>query len=241
MKNNFPTMEAKLQACQETVGYVFHNPILLQTALTHSSGATSADEFNERLEFLGDSVLGLIACDWLFNNYPQFREGQMTQLKSSLVSRNTCANWARQIDIQRFLCVANMGKKGANQLSENILADAFEALIGAIYLDGGFTAAREYALKLVRTECERLIQADQFSTAKTTLQAYSQKHFGVSPVYSTLDEQGPEHSRSFQVEVQLGSRRFPAAWGNSKKKAETLAAENALHELAETQTDEQKD
>ena len=219
-----------LEQCQEVIGYRFRQPELLQAALTHASGATDRLASNERLEFLGDAVLGLVVCEQLFHKYPQYMVGELTKLKSVVVSRQTCAQLAQQLGLDRFLRVGP-GVGRAGPLPRNLLGDVFESLIGAIYLDGGLEVARSWVLQHVGPFLERLASTAQYENAKSLLQQLAQKQFGVTPVYQVLDEKGPDHCKCFQVVAVVGKERFAPAWGRSKKDAEQKAAANALAQL----------
>jgi ribonuclease-3 len=219
-----------LKQCQEVIGYRFQQPELLQAALTHASGATDRLASNERLEFLGDAVLGLVVCEQLFHRYPQYMVGELTKLKSVVVSRQTCAQLAQQLGLDRFLRVGpGIGRAGP--FPRNLLGDVFESLIGAIYLDGGLEVARSWVLQHVGPFLERLASTAQYENAKSLLQQLAQKQFGVTPVYQVLDEKGPDHCKCFQVVAVVGKERFAPAWGRSKKDAEQKAAANALAQL----------
>ncbi len=219
-----------LKQCEEVIGYHFRQPELLQAAVTHASGASDRLASNERLEFLGDAVLGLVVCEQLFHKYPQYMVGELTKLKSVVVSRQTCAQLAQQLGLDRFLRVGP-GVRRAGPLPRNLLGDFFESLIGAIYLDGGLEVARSWVLQRVGPFLERIASSAQYESAKTLLQQLAQKQFGVTPVYQVLDEKGPDHSKCFRVVAVVGKNRFVPAWGRSKKDAEEKAAANALAEL----------
>jgi ribonuclease III len=221
---------ATLPGCEEAIGYVFKDPALLQSALTHSSMAMTRSASNERLEFLGDSVLSLVVVDELFHTRPDYDEGMMTQVKSYVVSRAACARYSEELDLKRFLKL-NRNIRNGQKLPLNILADAFESLIAAIYIDGGYETAREFVLRFLKPEIQRVIAGELQSSAKSDLQQLVQQGGGGTPIYRVLDEQGPEHARSFQIAVEIGGQRYPAAWGASKKLAESSAAQLALDAL----------
>jgi len=219
-----------LKQCEVVIGYHFRQPELLRAALTHASGASSRLGSNERLEFLGDAVLGLIVCEWLYEKYPHYLEGELTKLKSVVVSRRMCAQAAQQLGLDRFLRVGpGIGRAGP--LPMNLLGDVFESLIGAIYLDGGLEAARTWVLRHMAPIIDRLASTAQYENAKSLLQQLAQKRFGLTPVYQVLDEKGPDHCKCFQVAAVIGNERFAPAWGRSKKDAEQKAAANALAQL----------
>jgi ribonuclease-3 len=214
-----------LGRCQEVIGYTFKNIELLRSALTHSSCANTRTGSNERMEFLGDSVLGLIVASYIYDRYPQHQEGGLTKIKSTVVSRTTCERLSRKLELGRFLFI---GKGvGSETLTATILADVFEALIGAIYLDGGLEPARAFVLKHIEAEIQQAV-AGGLNNAKSVLQQVTQKRFAQTPRYMLLDEQGPEHNKCFKVAVEFDKKVYPAAWGRTKRQAETYAAQNAL-------------
>lgn len=218
---------AILDECQDVIGYRFQKPELLRAALTHTSGANTRAASNERLEFLGDSVLGLITCEQLFERFPDYQEGDLTKVKSVIVSRKTCAKFSQDIDLGAFLFLGK-GVQTHGDLPSNMLADVFEALVAAIFLDGGYDAAKGFVLHFIGPEIDRVARDAIGANAKSQLQTVVQREFGDAPRYFVLDEQGPEHSRSFKVAAQVNDERFPAAWGRTKKEAELKAAMNAL-------------
>lgn len=215
-----------LQACQGVIGYSFQDTKLLVEAITHPSGATNNQPEFERLEFLGDAVLGLVVVELLYRKYPQYQEGEMTQIKSAVVSRSSCAEFSRALGLHRFI---RLGRGlDANRLPENMLADVFESLVGAIYLDGGMPAATPFIERFLTPAIESSIQNLNTSNHKSRLQQVSQQNGNSLPKYLILDEQGPDHARSFKIAVVIDGHRYPAAWGPNKKIAESRAAQNAL-------------
>jgi ribonuclease-3 len=216
-----------LQECQEVIGYQFRHPELLRAALTHTSGANTRAASNERLEFLGDSVLGLVTCELLFLRFPDFQEGEMTKIKSAVVSRSTCAKFSRELELGDFLFLGRGMRSGA-ELPANILADVFESLVAAIYIDGGMEAVKPIITRYLLPEIDSVVRDAANNNYKSLLQQVSQREFGETPRYQVLDEQGPDHSRSFKVAVMIDNHIYPAAWGRNKKVAESLAAQNAL-------------
>jgi ribonuclease-3 len=219
-----------VQACQERLGYEFKNPALLYAALTHASGTDHRLNSNERLEFLGDAILGFVTCELLFNRYPEFLEGALTQIKSSVVSRTTCGRIGLRIGLPEFL-LTGKGMDLKRGLPRSLVANAFESVIAAIFLDGGIDAAREFLTGHLTEEIESIVEGNLQLNFKSSLQHIAQRDFGQPPSYHVLDEQGPDHHKSFQICAQIGPRRFAPAWGNNKKQAEQRAASNALAEL----------
>ncbi len=220
----------RLSVCQEQIGYRFRDPNLLLTALTHASGSTTRVQSNERLEFLGDAVLGLVVCEWLFKNYPEYLEGELTKIKSDVVSRKTCAKLSRKIGIEQFLIVGK-GLSSQHGVPRSLLSDVFEALVAAIYLDGGLDETRIWLLRWIEPEIQNAIGGHLGFNYKSLLQQMTQRDWGSAPMYVLTNERGPDHSKHFQVAVQIGSRQFGPAWGRSKKEAEQRAAGNAIAEL----------
>jgi ribonuclease-3 len=219
-----------IHSCQEVIGYSFQSPELLALALTHSSVAATRVESNERLEFLGDAVLGLIVCQELYERFGDLLEGQLTKIKSSVVSRRTCAEIAEQSGIAGLLFLGK-GMPAADALPQSVTAAVFEAIVGAIYLDGGLDATRQFVLENLRPFIDGAIATEHQWNYKSLLQQHSQRRWGVTPEYQLLDEKGPDHSKCFEVAVSIGGRHFSSAWGMSKKEAEQEAARRALHEL----------
>jgi ribonuclease-3 len=219
-----------LDECQDAIGYRFRKPELLRAALTHTSGANTRAASNERLEFLGDSVLGLITCEQLFLRFPDYQEGDMTKVKSVVVSRKTCAKFSQDIGLGDFLFLGK-GVSSYGEIPPNMLADVFESLVAAIFLDGGWEAAKEFVLRFMQPEIDRVAREAVSSNSKSQLQTVVQRQYGGTPRYYLLDEQGPEHDKCFKVAAQVGEHRFPAAWGRTKKEAELKAAVNALADI----------
>jgi ribonuclease-3 len=221
-----------LQECQKRLGYRFANELLLQEALTHSSSADNRLSSNERLEFLGDAVLGYIICDILFHRYTESLEGDLTKFKSALVSRSTCKKISEKLGMEEFL-ILGKGIQRNQFLPSSLLSNVVESLIAAIYLDGGMEAARDFIETHFRQEIESRENGGSGDNFKSELQQLAQRDFAMTPYYHLLDEKGPDHSKCFKICAQLGERRFEAAWGNSKKEAEQRAAENAVAQLHE--------
>lgn len=219
-----------LRQLEQIIDYKFSNTRLLVEALTHSSAATDRLSSNERLEFLGDAILSLVVCQRLFEQFKDYLEGDLTRIKSMLVSRGTCAQLSRQMSLQKFLTV---GKSMITNraLSGSLAAGALEAVIAAICLDGGFEAARSFILKIFDPLIERADKEQVHGNFKSLLQQYVQDRLNATLVYMLVDEKGPDHNKCFELEVVIGDRRFPSAWGTNKKEAEQKAALNALVEL----------
>jgi len=219
-----------LAACQETIGYKFCNIGLLRQSLMHASATGNRIESNERLEFLGDAILGMVICHELFIRFPRYLEGELTKIKSMVVSRRTCTRIAKNIGLGQFLCVGK-GMGGLAKLPSSCTAAVLEAIIGAIYIDGGDAAARSFILRHMGYLLDQADASQHQNNFKSMLQQHAQRIMDATPIYEMLDEKGPDHSKCFEVGVLIGSRRFASAWGTSKKDAEQLAAYYALQEL----------
>ena len=221
-----------LEECQDAIGYRFLKPDLLRAALTHTSGADTRLASNERLEFLGDAVLGLVVCEQLFLLFPEYEEGDLTKVKSAVVSRRTCARISKLLNLGDFLF---LGKGMHLQLAmpANLLADVFESLVAAIYLDGGMEAVKPFILKYIGPEIEEVAEGAHAGNYKSHLQQVAQREFNETPQYLLLDEKGPDHSKCFKVAAFIDKHPiFAAAWGRNKKEAEQKAAMNALAQIA---------
>ncbi len=220
----------KLEACQQRIAYRFRSMSLLQAALTHASGADHRLASNERLEFLGDAILGAIVCELLFHQYPDYLEGDLTKIKSVVVSRQSCAKISSSLGLHEFLIVGR-GMAANREVPPSLLADVFEALLAAVYLDGGDSQARRFIHRYVGPEIEAAAAGELGGNYKSQLQQLAQREFGNTPVYQLLDEKGPDHAKCFKVCAVVGGQRFPGAWGRNKKEAEQRAARHALAEL----------
>ncbi len=225
-----PEISDILEDCQTALAYRFQQPDLLRSALTHASGADSRLASNERMEFLGDSVLGLVVCERLFQRFPEYLEGEMTKIKSVVVSRRTCAAISRDLHLDDFLFMGK-GMSGSATVPMSVLADVFESLVAAIYLDGGLEPAREFILRHMGPEIDQVAEGTHGGNYKSLLQQVAQREFGATPQYQMLDEKGPDHSKCFKVAAQIGRQLYPGAWGRNKKEAEQKAALNALSHI----------
>jgi ribonuclease-3 len=219
-----------LEECQEAIGYSFRQPDLLRAALTHTSGANTRLASNERMEFLGDSVLGLVACEQLYLRFPDYQEGDLTKIKSVVVSRRTCARISKHLNLGDFLFTGRGMLDGAT-VPPSMLADVLESLIAAIYLDGGLDVAREFILRHLGPEIELVAESAHGGNFKSMLQQVAQREFGATPQYVMLDEKGPDHSKCFKVAAQIDRYTYVGAWGRNKKEAEQKAAMNALAQV----------
>lgn len=213
----------------------FKNSDLLTRALTHSSFANEHQEEghirladNEKLEFLGDAVLGFVAGAWLYSRFPDFDEGRLTSLRAALVRVAMLAEFARQAGLPALLRLGKGEIDTGGRNRSNILGDAFEALIGAIYLDQGIDAARAFIEQFLERATPMILQSNQDRDAKSRLQEWSQSTLNVTPRYKLVGTQGPDHAKVFTVEVWLGSELGATGTGTSKQVAEQRAATQAL-------------
>ncbi len=220
----------RLQACQRALGYEFADGSLLQKALTHSSIKSVENPSNERLEFVGDAILGMVISEHLFRAFPEFSEGQLTKVKSVVVSSRTLGKASRAIHVEEFISVGK-GIAVKRAIPRSLLANVFEAIVAAIYLDRGIEAARRFILDRLSDEIEKVLNNQHQKNYKSLLQHYVQKEFGEIPSYRVLDEQGPDHSKSFKVGAVVRDREYGVAWGRNKKEAEQRAAKEALRAL----------
>ncbi len=230
------TQSEALQRAQEITGYTFRDPARLHRALTHASLADHRLESNERLEFLGDAVLGLVVCEELYRVFPDELEGELTKLKSAVVSRRTCADIADRMQLTELIFLGK-GMEGRGKVPTSLRAAVFESIIGAIFLDGGFEAAKDFILEHIRDHIEAAAESDHQHNFKSLLQQHAQRQLSATPHYEQLDEKGPDHSKCFEICVTIGGRRFKSAWGNSKKEAEQKAAYLAMQELSRADFD----
>ncbi|MBP3445839.1 MAG: ribonuclease III [Clostridia bacterium] len=221
-------MKADIKELQEKLGYSFNDESLLIRALSHSSYVNenhSAGDSNERLEFLGDSVLGFITAENFYNNYKKLPEGELTKLRAAMVCEKSLAGFAQQIDLGSYLLLGKGENLTGGRNRPSIQADAFEAIIAAIYLDGGMDSARPFVLKYID---EAIRQHQSFKDYKTMLQEVVQRNPGELVEYVLVGESGPDHDKRFAVEVHLNSNVIGKGIGKSKKRAEQEAAREAL-------------
>ncbi|RJP37035.1 MAG: ribonuclease III [Phycisphaerales bacterium] len=224
------TPDEAVARTEQITGYRFRDPNLAVTALTHASVADHRLKSNERLEFLGDAVLGLIVCAELYDRFGDELEGGLTKVKSVIVSRKTCAEVADQLGLTELLFLGK-GMGGRQRMPMSLRAAVIESLIGALYVDGGLDPARRFVLEAIGPHIDRAAESAYRDNHKSTLQQYVQRHMSATPYYESLDEQGPDHAKCFEVCVVIDGHRFPSAWGPSKKEAEQEAARRALEEL----------
>jgi ribonuclease III len=219
-----------LLKAERRLKHKFKDKKLLALALTHASVATDRLASNERLEFLGDSVLGLVVCDFLFATYRDLLEGDLTKIKSSVVSRATCALVAQEIGLADLL-VLGKGMDNHTKLPLSLAAAVFESLIGALFIDAGLEPARRFIMDHMGPKIRQAVKQGHQFNFKSVLQQASQQRGWDVPQYVVLDEKGPDHAKCFEVCVEIGVKRYSACWGPSKKQAEQQAALAALNDI----------
>lgn len=222
-------MDTRLSVLEEQIGYHFKDRNLLLLALTHTSYANENHQdkafHNERIEFLGDAVLELVSSEYFYNNMPGKSEGEMTKRRASMVCEPTLAFCARQFGLEKFIRLGKGEEQTGGRGRDSITSDALEALIGAIYLDGGFASAKEFVLRFVLNDIEH---KRFFFDSKTILQEMIQARFSEDLTYDLLDESGPDHDKRFHMRVRIGERVLGEGIGRTKKAAQQMAAYEAL-------------
>ncbi len=215
---------------EQITEHPFGDRHLIDEALTHASVADDHLASNERMEFLGDAVLGFVVCEYLYQQYPDEREGELTKIKSAVVSRRTCAQLSDQLGLT---CLLNLGKgmTGRDDLPPSLAAAVYESVVAAIYLDGGMEPARRFILQHLTPMIDDAAASAHQHNFKSVLQQHAQRHMSGLPSYILLDEKGPDHAKCFEVCVEIDGRRYPSQWGQSKKQAEQLAALAALKHM----------
>lgn len=218
---------------EKTINYTFKNKNLLKNAFIHRSYLNEHKNFplssNERLEFLGDSVLSLITSVYLFKNYPYLKEGEYTEIKSVIVKAESLAQAAKSIGINKYLFLSKGEEKMNGRNNKNILADSFEALIAAIFLDSNFENAYQFVVKyLFKSKLDKIVKNKEYQPYKSKLQEAIQAKYKKLPEYRVLEEKGPEHKRIFKVGVFFNDKKIGEGTGLSKKEAEEQAAKKAF-------------
>ena len=218
---------------QHRLGYTFVDPVLLELALTHRSWANEQDldGHYERVEFLGDAVLDLLVAHWLYTKHPRMDEGELSKLRSHIVSEPVLARWARDLDLGKALRLGIGEDRSGGRAKSSLLADAVEAVLGAIYLDGGLDSVREVTDRWLAADPVAAIDELLVTDAKTTLQELAQSQGLELPLYEHVSEEGPDHQKSFFVECWLNGERVSTGTGATKKQAEQRAARAALTAL----------
>ncbi len=221
-------MEFDLENAQKAVGVIFRDPSLLETAFTHRSFLNENKHLhkphNERMEFLGDAVLELVITDFLYVKYPKKNEGDLTLYRSSLVNTDSLAITAANLQINDYLMLSHGESKDTGRGRHSILADAVEAIIGAIYTDQGYDAAKDFILAHLAPRIEEIIEKKAWIDAKSLFQEKAQEVYGDTPHYDTTGEEGPDHDKNFQVTLFVGDKKISTATGKSKQEAAQEAA-----------------
>lgn len=225
-------MKIDFSKLEETLNLDFKNKVLFQQAFTHRSYLNENKslnvEDNERLEFLGDAVLQLVSTEFLFRKYPEMDEGKLTTIRSILVNADNCALVAKELSFNDFLLLSKGESKETGRARQNILANTLEAVIGAIFIDQGLEKAREFINTYITSRADDVLERGDWTDAKTLFQTKAQEMEGITPVYKTLKESGPDHAKNFSVGVFLGDKKLGTGEGNSKQDAEQMAAREAL-------------
>ena len=227
--------QKRMNSLEALLGYKFRNSLLLGEALTHPSLAyeTQRPHFdNQRLEFLGDAVLQLALTAHLYHLFPGFAEGDLTKMRSRLVSKEALHSIAAEINLGEYVLLGRGEESSGGRQRASTMADAFEAVLGAVYLDGGFEAARDVVLKLSKREVEKVSEKPEEKNPKGQLQEVLQAILPESPVYTVVGEEGPDHDKQFVVEVKWSGTILSSGKGKNKKQAEAAAAAAAMESSA---------
>jgi ribonuclease III len=231
MMNSLERLILDSSSIEAKLGYVFTHKSLLALAFIHRSFVNEnrhiTEQHNERLEFLGDSVLGVLIAEFLYRQLPATAEGELSHLRSRLVEGGSCASYIHKLNVEEYLCLGKGERMNDGRGRESILADLFEALIGAIYLDGGIDATRHFLFTHFKEEIEGILK-EPVRNWKAELQDYSQKVHQQTPIYKVISESGPDHSKVFCVSVLINDREIGMGHGASKKEAQQAAASDAL-------------
>jgi len=215
-------------------GITFHDKELLEQAFTHRSYINEHKEspakHNERLEFLGDAVLELVITDFLYHKYPEKPEGELTSYRAALVNSDTCSRVAYALHFNDYLLLSKGEAKDMGRARQYILADTLEAVIGAIYIDQGYACARDFISTHLSPLIDEIVEQGSWIDAKSKFQEEAQEHEGITPIYKTLEESGPDHDKYFEVGVYLDDTLVATGTGNAKQEAQQQAAKRALQE-----------
>lgn len=230
-------MQETIAECEALVGYNFQDRELFIASLTHSSAKSNTCEGNERLEFFGDAILGMIISEYLFNRFPDFQEGELTRIKSAVVSRQTLANRTQTLGLSAYMKLGK-GLAMKAKIPPSVLANIYEAVVAAIYIDGGYEAGKSFVLRTLKPVINDVLIDRHQRNYKSLLQQIAQRRLGVTPQYRVVSETGPDHGKTFEVVAVLGERRYGTASGRSKKDAEQRAAALALQGLANDHPDD---
>jgi ribonuclease-3 len=225
-------IEEDLMALERILGVVFHDKIHLLTAITHRSYLNehreAKQEHNERMEFLGDAVLELVVTDFLFNKYPDKPEGELTAIRSALVNTNSLADASTKLGVNEYLLMSKGESKDMGRARQYILANTFEAFIGALYVDQGYNVAQRFVAEQLFGKTDEIVEKRLWQDPKSRFQELAQEHANMTPTYMTLDQVGPDHDRVFTVGVFLGKEKVGEGKGRAKQEAEQEAALQAI-------------
>ncbi len=226
-----------LAELEANLGFVFDDKSLLQRALTHRSFLNENPDLpwldNERLEFLGDAILGFVTAEHLYHRFPEMKEGDLTSLRAALVRGQTLAEFATQLDLGPYLLISRGEEAGRGRARPALLAATFEAVLGALYFDQGLPAVRELIVRMIDDKTQDILQERLDRNAKSLLQELSQGRLKVTPAYRLVETRGPDHAREFTVEAVLGERVYGVGSGRNKQAAEQEAARDAISRLEE--------
>jgi len=223
-------MIRKLDILENTLGYEFKNKKLLIEALTHKSYKQPYD--NERLEFLGDAVLDLIVGEYLFSKFNKSDEGKLSKIRASLVNEDGFCKLAKSIKLGDYMFLSNAEENNGGREKSSLLSNAFEAVMGAIYLEAGLSTVNKIAIELILKNHEEISLDFLFKDYKTTLQELTQARFGITPEYKVVASRGPDHKKEFEVAVVIEDKEYARAMGKSKKIAQQESAKEAISLLA---------
>jgi ribonuclease-3 len=219
--------QERLEACQQAIGCRFRDAFWLEKALIHSSNRSDLGLSNERMEFLGDAILGMVVSEHLFHKYVTHTEGELTAIKSIVVSQRTLARYGRELQLDKFLSVGRGMSKG-RRLPNSVMANVFEAVVAAVYLDAGLEAVREFVLRILAAEIEESERTKHNKNFKSLVQQLVQRELGVTPTYRVIEESGPDHAKSFRVVTVISNVEYGTGWGRNKKEAEQHSARESL-------------
>ena len=214
---------------QKSLGYQFKNEKLITEALTHRSYSKNFN--NERLEYLGDAVLDLIVGGYLYKLFPKSEEGMLSKLRAALVNEDSFTKLAKKLDLGKYIFLSSAEENNGGKEKPSILSSAFEALIGALYLEAGFEKAKELSLKLLKEVFPVITPEELLKDYKTSLQEITQAHFGVVPEYRLLNAKGPDHKKEFEIGVFINNKKYAKAKGKSKKTAQQEGARVTINRL----------
>ncbi len=222
-----------MKELEKKLGYSFNNKALIKKALTHKSYVKNKTDSNERLEFLGDAVLELVVTEYLVYQYRNIDEGKLSKIRAASVNTKILSEVAKTLELFNYLIVGKSEQKEGIMFNDSILEDAFEALVGAIYIDGGLEKAKEFVLKHLSGIIKEIVETGMIFDYKTHLQEITQRSFACLPEYKIIREDGVEHNKIFYCEVFIDSKSYGVGKGKSKKEAEKDAAKKAIEKLGE--------